>query len=384
MNKLRLGVLGLGEGRSIISAALASELWELACICDLDESLCRRRAAEFGFDRWTTRMEQMLEDPNIDVIGIYTPDPLHAQHIIQSLQAGKHVICTKPLVDDLAHGPALLAAARQYQRHVFVGQSSRFFEPMMRQRADYEAGRHGNLYSVEAEYNADNRWFLQKSWTKAGGLKWLYGGVSHPVDLVRWYLPDIEEAMGYGMLTENGRALGLQHEDSMHFIFRTTSGKIARVTGCYSAPPQPHMRDSHMTCVLRGENGASQADYYDLRYSTHFKGEGCVLYDMEHKAPYYFRFGGRAHHAGEYQNYIEYFARCLAEGRTPKPDIAEGLVTVAVMTAMERSLQTGQPVRVQPILDEYGLSDISLESESELSRSASNGSLSLPAERINQ
>ena len=49
--------------------------------------------------------------------------------------------------------------------------------------------------------------------------------VSHPVDLVRWYLPDITEVIGYGLLTENGRSLGLQHEDSMHFIMRTATGR---------------------------------------------------------------------------------------------------------------------------------------------------------------
>jgi hypothetical protein len=119
------------------------------------------------------------------------------------------------------------------------------------------------------------------------------------------------------------------------------------------------MRDSHMTCVLRGERGASQADYYDLRYSTHFKDEGSVQYDLEHEAGYYFRFGGRGHHAGEYQNYIEYFARYLAQNRTPNPDIAEGIVTVALMTAMERSLQTRQPVSVDSILQEYGLNELS-------------------------
>ena len=144
----------------------------------------------------------------------------------------------------------------------------------------------------------------------------------------------------------------------MHFILRTTDGKIARVSGCYSAPPQPHMRDSHMTCVVRGEHGASQADYYDLRYSTHFKGEGCIQYDMEHEAPYYFRFGGRGHHAGEYQNYIEYFAHCIDEGETPRPDITEGIVTVALMTAMERSLETNKPVTLEAILSEFELGDL--------------------------
>jgi predicted dehydrogenase len=358
VQKLRLGVLGLGEGRSIISAALNSGLWELALICDLNEQLCKERSAEFKFPKYTTSFEEMLADKSIDVIGIYTPDPLHATHIRQSLEAGKHAICTKPLIDNLKDARGLIEIRKKSGKQVFVGQSSRFFESMIRQRRDFEAGKHGNLFSVEAEYNADNRWFLQKSWARSGGLKWLYGGLSHPVDLVRWYLPDITDVMGYGMLTENGRKLGLTHEDSMHFIMTTTDGKIARVSGCYSAPPQPHMRDSHMTCVLRGENGASQADYYDLRYSTHFSGEGSIQYDLANKEPYYFRFGGRSHHAGEYQNYIEYFARCVEQNETPKPDIVEGIVTVAVMTAMERSLETRQPVTVESILKEHGLESL--------------------------
>jgi predicted dehydrogenase len=338
-----------------MSAALNSELWELARVCDLNEELCKERAAEFRFPHYTTRLDDLLADKSIDAIGIYTPDPLHATHVRMALQAGKHAICTKPLIDNLADAGALMDAAKASGKHVFVGQSSRFFESMIRQRSDFESGKHGELFSVEAEYNADNRWFLQKAWAKTGGLKWLYGGLSHPVDLVRWYMPDVEEVMGYGLLTANGRALGLTHDDSMHFVLRTASGKIARVTGCYSTPPAAHVRDSHMSCLLRGESGASVADYYDLRYTTHFKGEGCVQYDMENRAPYYFRFGGRGHHAGEYQNYIEYFARCVASGTTPKPDLAEGIVTVALMTAMERSLETREPVRVRDVLAEHGL-----------------------------
>jgi predicted dehydrogenase len=344
--KLRLGVLGLGEGRSIISAALASELWELALLCDLNESLCRERAREFQFERWTTSFDALLADEAIDVVGIYTPDRLHATHIEQCLNAGKHVICTKPLIDDLKDAPRLIEAQHRAGKHVYVGQSSRFFEPMIRQRTDYDAGKHGELYSIEAYYNADNRWFLQREWARNGGLKWLYGGLSHPVDLVRWYLPDIVEVFGYGTLTENGRSLGLVDADAMHFVMKTSDGKIARVSGHYSAPYGNHARDSGMSCILRGTNGASQADYSDLRYSTHFSGEGGRQYDFSHRAGYYFRFAGNSHHAGEYQNYIEHFATCVNEGKTPTPDLTEGLGTVAVMQAMEESMRTGRPVRV--------------------------------------
>lgn len=356
--KLKLGVLGLGEGRSIISAALQSEWWELVQICDLNEDLCRQRAAEFGLTNYTTRMDDLLRDPSVDVIGIYTPDPLHASHIRQCLEAGKHVICTKPLIDRLDSAQDLLQVGRKSGKYVYVGQSTRFFEPMLRQRADYESGRHGELYSVEAYYNADNRWFMKRDWARNGGLKWLYGGLSHPVDLVRWYLPDIKEVMGYGTLTENGRTLGLADPDAMHFVLTTQTGKIARISGHYSGPYGNNDRDSSMSCILRGLNGTSQADYSDLRYSTHFTGEGMVQYNFNHLAGYYFRFGGKSHHAGEYQNYIEHFAKCLFEGKTPKPDITEGIGTVAVMRAMEISLQTRQPVTIQSVLAEYGLESL--------------------------
>lgn len=358
MAKLRLGVLGLGEGRSIISAALNSELWELAMLCDKNEALCQERCAEFRFDRYTTNLEELLANASIDVVGIYTPDPLHAEHIKACLDAGKHVICTKPLLDDLSSAGDLLEAGRRSGKLVFVGQSTRHFESMQRQRRDFEAGKHGDVYSVEAYYNADNRWFLSRDWARTGGLKWLYGGLSHPVDLVRWYLPDLVEVMGYGMLTENGRELGLRDPDAMHFVFTTAGGKIARVSGHYSGPYGNHVRDSGMSCILRGTRGTSQADYSDLRYSTHFTGEGGVQYDMNHRAGYYFRFGGRSHHAGEYQNYIEHFARSLAAGQMPKPDIAEGIVTVATMVAMERSLQSGRPIRIRTVLAEHGLEEL--------------------------
>jgi predicted dehydrogenase len=357
-HKLRLGVLGLGEGRSIISAALQSEWWELVRLCDLSEELCKQRAAEFSFSHYTTTFDDLLNDASIDVIGIYTPDPLHAKHIRQCLDAGKHVICTKPLIDRLDSANELIDAGRKSGKCVYVGQSSRFFEPMIRQRADYEAGKHGELYSVEAYYNADNRWFMNRDWAKRGGLKWLYGGLSHPVDLVRWYFPDITEVMGYGTLTQNGRELGLTDPDAMHFVLTTSTGKIARVSGHYSGPYGNSDRDSGMSCILRGLKGTSQADYSDLRYSTHFSGEGSVQHNLNHRAGYYFRFGGKSHHAGEYQNYIEHFARCLSEGKTPTPDIAEGIGTVAVMRAMEISLETQKPVTIRSVLDQYGLAGL--------------------------
>ena len=357
MKKLGLGVLGLGEGRSIISAGVSSDHWRVALLCDVNEELGRERCAEFGLSAFTTSYDAMLADPAVDVVGIYTPDHLHAEHVIRALRGGKHVICTKPFIDSLGRAREVLDAVRTSGRHVMVGQSSRFFAPFARQREHFDAGGFGRLVTVEAYYHADHRWFLKKPWARKAEFKWLYGCISHPADLVRWYLPEIEEVIGYASLSDNGRDLGLAHPDTFHFVLKAVDGRIARVSGSYSSPTVPESRDSNMSCILRCADGASQADYFDLRYAWRQGARSCVE-TFQDQDDYYFRFGGHSHHAGEYQNYIEHFARSLSAGVAPRPDAAEGIVTVALMQAMEEASTTGRPVRVRDLLQRFGLADL--------------------------
>ena len=353
---LSIGILGLGEGRSTMSAALHSNKINLKNICDANEELCKQRCKEFQFENYTTSYEALLNDPEIDAIAIYTPDRLHAEHVKQALLHHKHVVCTKPFIDDLSKAGELIDLQRKTGKKVFVGQSSRFFEPYKRQRKDFEEGIIGDLITIEAHYNADHRWFLEKKWALETSFKWLYGGLSHPVDFIRWYLPDIEEVMGYGMISSNGKVAGLKNADTMHFIFKAKDGRIARVSGAYTGPIQPPQRESGMSCILRGTEGASQADYHELRYSvTNKEGEEKIITWGDATLKYYFRFEGQSHHAGEYQNYLEYFADSIEHDFIAYPDLKEGIGTIALLEAMDKSLQTGSPVKIENILKQYGL-----------------------------
>ena len=357
MKKLGLAVLGLGEGRSIISAGIQSPLWDVVWLCDVNEQLGKQRCAEFGLTKSTSSFAEVLADPSVDAVGIYTPDHLHATHVIQALDAGKHVICTKPFLNDLSQARAVLAAQQRSGRCVMVGQSSRFFAPFTRQREHFLTGALGQLITIEAHYNADHRWFLEKPWSKSASFKWLYGALSHPADFIRWYMPDVSEVMGYADLSSNGRAGGLINPDTFHFIFKSTTGRIARVSGTYSSPTVPAQRDSGMSCILRCTDGASQADYHELRYSWKI-GSQAVIENFEGAENYYFRFAGNSHHAGEYQNYIEYFARCLEHGEMPKPDVREGIVTIALLQSMEEATTTGHAIKIADVLARNGLTEL--------------------------
>ncbi len=361
MEKWTMGVLGLGEGRSVISAVQHSELWNLGAVCDLNEGLCRERAEEFGLDGYTLDYREMLENPAIDVIGIYTPDQLHARHILMALEAGKHVVCTKPLMVSLTEAKALLAAQRAHNRRVMIGQSSRWFETTMRQRADFEAGKNGTLVTVEASYISDSRWFLERKWSHEAGFSWMYNFLIHAVDLAVWYLPKTEEVVGFGVTSENSSARGIQAPDALKFLLRDESGATASVTGAYAIPALAAPVEHFITCVVRGTAGASRADCpfdYGYHFSEPGKFKQTERENYEAKRAYYYRFEGDTHHAGEYQNYLEYFARCLTEGTEPKPDLREGIRTIAVMETMERSLRTHQVEKVSETLRQWELEEL--------------------------
>jgi predicted dehydrogenase len=358
MNVYKLGVIGLGEGRSIMSAALNSAHWELEMVCDLNPELCGKRAEEFGFNRWTTNYEVMLSNPAIDAIAIYTPDQLHLTHIKMALEAGKHVICTKPLLPSLEGAKDLLDTVQRSGKRVFVGQSSRFFEPMIHQRKDYEQGLHGDVQTVEAHYITDGRWFLDRAWSKQAGFSWMYGFMIHAVDMIRWYLPDISVVTGFGRISDASSSAGVESWDSMRFLVRDEEGRIGQIAGNYTQPKLGEAVEPSIGCVIRGLQGSSRAEYSNLRYHTRFAGQQSVTHSYEDKASYYFRFEGKSHHAGEYQNYIEYFANCLDSGAAPVPDAKEAVRTLALMAAMERTLvEDGKPIRIADVIEENGLTE---------------------------
>ena len=336
-------------------------MWELGAICDLKEDLCRERAAEFGLSTWLTSYETMLRDDSLDVIGIYTPDQMHARHILMALEAGKHVICTKPLMVDLTMARPLLEAQKKSGRLVFIGQSSRYFEPAIHQRRDYEKGCNGDLVTVETQYVSDSRWFLERAWSHEAGFSWMYNFLIHALDLAVWYLPNVETVYGVGVCSSNSASRGILAPDALKFLLTDRSGVTASVNGCYAVPALSRPWEHFISCTLRGTMGASKADC-PLEYTYHFSEVGKFKH-TEHESyesmrSYYYRFEGETHHAGEYQNYMEDFARCLKEGRTPLPDLREGIRTLAVMEAMRRSLSSHQAERVDQVLSDAGLSDL--------------------------
>jgi predicted dehydrogenase len=359
--RLGVGVVGLHEGRTLLVALKHTGFCQAAAGCDLsDEKLAE--AKQIHPDLFLTKnFDELLKRPDVHIVAIYTPDSLHAAQIAVAFRAGKHVICTKPLINDLAQaGPLLAAAAETAARgavspRLQVGQSTRFFEPFRRQRADFEAGRLGRVELVDAHYNHRMDWFYDKSPWSLAETDWAFLGLSHPLDLIRWYLGSIAEVHAYGMHTALGRRYGVKGHDAYVVNVRAADGRLGRVLGNYGITELSAAR-SVIECFLMGDAGTSLASYPDLEY-VHLAADASEVHEDYHHAltGYYFRHELKGMHYGEFANYADYFARAILENTPNSPDLREGLETVCLMEAVRQSAQAGRPVELAPLLQSAGL-----------------------------
>lgn len=353
--RLGVGVVGLHEGHTLLVALQETGFCRAVAGCDLEARKLddARRVQPDIF--LTARYDELLAREDVRIVAIYTPDSLHAGQIEAAFRAGKHVICTKPLLNGVGDAPRLLSAARETGRRLQVGQSTRFFEPFRRQRAAFDAGRLGRVELVDAHYNHRMDWFYDKSPWSLADTDWAFLGLSHPLDLVRWYLGRIESVHALGMQTALGRRYGVKGFDAYVVNLRAADGRLGRVLGNYGITELPRAR-CMIECFLMGESGSSLAKYPELAFVHSGAGGAEIHEDYAHSLTgYYFRHQLQGMHFGEFANYADAFARAILEDRPNAPDLPEGLETVCVMEAVRQSAGSGQPVPLAPLLERAGL-----------------------------
>jgi predicted dehydrogenase len=368
---LGVGVLGLHEGRTLLVALngiipatvglpktheTRAPHARAVAACDMRPEKLDAARADVPDLFYTTDYDAMLARDDVDIVAIYTPDPLHGEHIERAFEAGKHVISTKPLVNSIADAQRILEAGRRTGRKLLVGQSTRFFESFQRQRAAYERGEIGALELVDAHYIHRMDWFYDKSPWAVDQSDWVYMGLSHPVDLIRWYLGPIEEVHAMGTRSRLAQEYGVENYDVYIVNLRAVDGRIGRVMGHYGVHELPSARNA-VELMLYGSDGTSMAQYHDMRY-RHTGDHGAEITEdyLYEKRAYYFNNEVHGMHYGEFANYTEYFAQAILSGADYSPGLEEGVDTYCLMEAVRQSSRSGQPVALAPMRELVGLS----------------------------
>ncbi|MBL8964775.1 MAG: Gfo/Idh/MocA family oxidoreductase [Phycisphaeraceae bacterium] len=346
---LGLGVLGLHEGRTLLLALDRVSSVHAVAGCDVSAEKVEACRSEKPDLFYTPDYREMLAMEDVRIVAIYTPDPMHADHVVAAFEAGKDVICTKPLVNSLRDARRVLEAGRRTGRRLMVGQSTRFFEPFVRQRRAYERGDLGEVELLEAHYIHRMDWYYEKSPWAATGTDWVFLGLSHPIDLLCWYLGPIARVHAFGARSQLGGRYQVAGPDVYIVNAMAESGRIGRVMGHYGCRELPSARNG-IELVLYGTTSTSQAQYHDMRY-RYTAPDGTEITEDHLYAGRHYYFNSEVHgmHYGEFANYAEAFARAILDGNPNSPDLEEGIRTFCVMDAVGRSAREGRVVEVEDL-----------------------------------
>ncbi|NBD24050.1 Gfo/Idh/MocA family protein [Paenibacillus glycinis] len=188
-NKLRVGVVGAGSISGLhLEAYRQCPDAEIAAICDQNKERAEAAASKYGAERAYADYRELLRDPSIDAVSICTWNDSHAEISIAALEAGKHVLCEKPMCRTVEDAERVQEAVRRSGKVLQVGFVRRYAGSVDVLKRFIDAGELGEIYYAKASclrrLGNPGGWFSDAS--RSGGGPLIDLGV-HIIDLC-WYL----------------------------------------------------------------------------------------------------------------------------------------------------------------------------------------------------
>ena len=148
---MNFAVIGLGSfGIKRAQAIKNSKLAKLICIFDTNETNAKKASEDLGVP--IKGYDEILNNKEIDVICVCTPNKFHKDIIIESLKAGKHVFCEKPLSKSLKEAKEIYEAAKNSNKTLQVGSNHRFFESVLFAKKLVDKGTIGEVLGDSVHY----------------------------------------------------------------------------------------------------------------------------------------------------------------------------------------------------------------------------------------
>jgi len=239
MKILSAGIIGLGVGEEHIAGYQSHPDCEVVALCDFsDEKLAMARDRYPGISL-TSRADELLQDPDIDIVSIASYDNYHYQEIVQAINNNKHIFVEKPLCQyqsEAAHIRRLLQEkpALKLSSNLILRMAPRF--RLLKQMIT--GGDMGQLFYVEGDYNYGRLHKITEGWRgKLDFYSVICGGGIHMLDLLLWLTGDrvIEVAACGNNISSRGS--DFRYNDIVVSILKFQSGMVGKVTanfGCVS------------------------------------------------------------------------------------------------------------------------------------------------------
>ena len=201
MNKIKVAVIGVGSiSKSHIQSYLANEDVELYAFCDINENRLKLMGEKYGVTRlFTDEAEMLRELPELDAVSVCTWNSAHAPCTIMALNAGKHVLCEKPMATNVEDAIAMKEAAEKSGKLLMIGFVRRFGKDCRIVSDLIKNNKLGEIYYAKVANVRRNGnpggWFGEKA--RSGGGPLIDLGV-HSIDLVRYLMGMPDAVSVYG------------------------------------------------------------------------------------------------------------------------------------------------------------------------------------------
>ncbi|HXB30741.1 MAG TPA: Gfo/Idh/MocA family oxidoreductase [Puia sp.] len=299
----------------------------LLAVCDTDINKAKALGEKYKA-KWFNSLEAMLAScPEIDVVSVCTPNGLHAEHSITALKAGRHVLCEKPMALTVPDCSEMINAAERANKRLFIVKQNRFNPPVEAVKKLIDSGGLGKIYSVQLNcFWNRNEDYYKNSWK---GTKDLDGGTlytqfSHFIDLLYWFVGDIEMVMA---VTDNFHHKGLiEFEDTGMVILKFLNGAIGTINYTVNA----FKKNMEGSLTIFAEKGTVKIGGQYLNELEYQSLEGESISDLPPGNPpnnYGQYFGSMSNHDKVYQNLIS----VLKGNGTIATSGMEGLKTVEII-----------------------------------------------------
>ena len=306
---MKIGVVGLGQIAcdKTMPAIQASQKAELVALSDIRTDWLDTVGARLGVHRLFAEYGEMLAQPDIDIVYVATPNHLHPSQSIQALEAGKHVLCEKPMALNAEDAARMVDAARLNGLMLAINYMSRFHPVLVEAKRLFDAGTIGKLLHARAYFS----WYMPESrlseWrtdpAESGGGPLMDVGV-YPFHAMRaltgMRVSEVWSVLGYGR--------GLSISDVATAVGRLEDGTPVAMESSYDLGYAFEENGFDLvgeTGVLRGRGNFGQGPYGSLVVETPDERRQLLL--GNDLLPHYY----------PYLQVVDHLADCIVSGQAP-------------------------------------------------------------------
>jgi predicted dehydrogenase len=356
LDKVGTALIGCGKvGRAHAQALATLDESSFVAVHSRDPARARALAAEYRVRAYSD-VGRLLQDPDVQMVCICTPQYTHPQLAVACASAGKHILVEKPMAIDLKGCDDIVAAAGAAGVKLGVISQRRLYEPVQRVKQALEAGKIGRpmLGTLTVMGWRDAGYYRMDPWRgkwacEGGGV--LLTQTSHQIDLFQWLMGPIEELFGYWA---NLNHPYIEVEDTAIAVLRFKGGALGTILLSNAQKPgfygKIHVHgDSGASVGVQTDGGSPFISGVTAAIDPPVNDIWTVPGEEQLLAGWQAEDRARCQVIDVMTHYhrlqIQDFLRAILEDREPLLDGREGRKHVEIFTAIYRSQRDRRPVR---------------------------------------